>query len=258
MSLKIQNCLMVSVLVIGGTLLTSVSRAAMIDVITVDFCPYICETGPRRGVVVDIATAALEQSGHTLRLRFAPWERVVQTTREGGALAALSPAKSEAPDFIFPTENVGTQRFCFFATAGNSWRYTGPQSLKDQRIGVVAGASMAELNDWLTDPANAKNIDYIQSSDPASANFRKLSAGRLTVVLEDEAVGRDNLTRSGLKADVVGCLSGEPIYLGLTPAPSRAAQSKAIAAAFDAGIAKLRESGALAKILAEYNLKDWK
>jgi polar amino acid transport system substrate-binding protein len=228
--------------------------SAEIEVGATDFCPHMCESGGKRGVLVDIITAALSQSGHTIQLRYAPWERVIQGTREGKSLGALSAAKNEAPDFIFPSESLGVQRYCFFALSGSAWRYTGPESLKGQRVGAASGVSLSDLNDWLKDPANKQIFDFVHSKDPTETNFRKLAAGRTTAVVEDELVGLDAASRLKIKAAPVGCLSGEKMYLGLSPAPDVVAQSKVIATAFDNGMAKIRASGELSKILAKYNL----
>ena len=239
------------------TLIFTLSAEAQdVKIITTDFCPFICENSSDLGYVVDITKRVLERNGQNVSVTFASWVRVVESTRQGDFTAALSPAKTEAPDFIFPEEPIGVQRYCFFRREDSDWQYKGTQSLKGQKIGAWRDVSYAGITDWLTDPANAASVDFLTATSGTDQNFKKLAAGRLTVLLEDDGVGSYYIKANNLKLAKAGCLAGESIYLGLSPAaPGR---SRELAAVFDTGIRALRASGELKTMLMHYGVTDWK
>ena len=82
------------------------------------------------------------------------------------------------------------------------------------------------------------------------------TVGRLTLVIEDEAVAAFFLKNNDQAVAKAGCLSGEPIYFGISP--TLGDQGRAMAAKFDAGIKAMRASGELKVILDKYGLADWK
>lgn len=232
------------------------AQAQEVKIITTDFCPFLCQNAPEQGYVADIIKRVLERGGQNVSLTYASWARVVESTRQGDFAAALAPAKTEAPDFIFPEEPIGLQRYCFFRREDSDWQYKGAQSLKGQKIGAWRDVSYAGITDWLTDPANAASVDFLTATSGTDQSFKKLVAGRLTVLLEDDGVGSYYIKANNLKLAKAGCLAGELIYLGLSPAtPGR---SRELAAAFDTGIRALRASGELKTMLMHYGVTDWK
>jgi polar amino acid transport system substrate-binding protein len=242
--------------VLCALIFTFSAQAQEVKIITTDFCPFVCENSSDLGYAVDITKRVLERSGHNVSVTFASWARALESTRQGDFAAALSPAKTEAPDFIFPEEPIGVQRYCFFRREDSDWQYKGTASLKGQKIGALRDVSYAEITDWLEDRANAASVDFLTATSGTDQNFRKLVAGRLTILLEDDGVGSYYIKANNLKLAKAGCLAGEAIYFGLSPASP--ARSRDLAATFDAGIRALRASGELNAILMRYGVNDWK
>lgn len=224
-------------------------------IVTTDFCPFVCENGKNKGYVIDLIREIFSSQEASVEVNFSSWARVLENTRNGQSEAALSPARSEAPGFIFPDEPVGVQRFCFFRRAQGFWEYNGPASLKTEKLGVMRDVSYPDIMDWLADSANSASIDSA-STNGTEQNFRKLVAGRNTVILEDEGVGSYYIKLNNLDVVKAGCLAGEPIYLGLSPKTPEASTTRA--KIFDTRLRALRASGALNDILVRYGLSDWK
>lgn len=231
-------------------------KANSLRMIATDFCPFNCESGQPPGYVVDIVKRLFDAPTMPVTVAYSSWTAAVERTRSGSYSVALTPAHSEAPDFIFPSEAIGVQRFCFFRKNDSAWTYAGPDSLKAHKIGLLRDASMAELNDWVNAPENAERLDFVNLAKGTEANFRKLAAGRVTLVIEDEAVAGFFLKNNPQPVAKAGCLAGEQIYFGVSPTLGDA--GRALAAKFDTGIKTLRASGELKAILDNYGLTDWK
>ncbi len=234
----------------------SQEKNSPLRMIATDFCPFNCESGQPLGYVVEIVKRLFETPAVPVTVAYSSWTAAVDRTRSGSYSVALTPAHSEAPDFIFPSEPIGVQRFCFFRRNDTAWTYAGPDSLKMHKIALLRDASMAELNDWIKAPENAPLLDFVNLANGTETNFKKLAAGRVTLVIEDEAVGGFFLKNNPQPVAKAGCLAGERIYFGISP--TLGDQGRAMAAKFDAGIEAMRASGELKVILDKYGLADWK
>jgi ABC-type amino acid transport substrate-binding protein len=84
-------------------------------------------------------------------------------------------------------------------------------------------------------------------------NFKKIDSGRIDALIDDRNVVSYYMAQQGIKGGayrVAGCLVGEPIYLGMSPAnPSKAARMARI---YKQGLNAIERSGELRRILASY------
>jgi ABC-type amino acid transport substrate-binding protein len=106
-----------------------------ITIATIDWCPFICPNSKERpGLLVEYTKAIFERQGYQIEFKSYPWTRTIKMTKNGTVDAALAPAKSEAPDLIYPESNIGVQRFCFFKRKDDPWKYENPESITDKAI----------------------------------------------------------------------------------------------------------------------------
>src|SRR5262245_47560403 len=77
------------------------------------------------GYMVEIAKESLAVGGHTINYQNLPWERAVTEVRAGKFDCVIGAYKDDAPDFIFPDEELGRVGQAFYVKKGNSWRYNG-------------------------------------------------------------------------------------------------------------------------------------
>ena len=91
----------------------------------------------------------------------------------------------------------------------------------------------------------------------ASADARILARGRLDGVIESAAVMHMLVQQLRLQDKIreAGCQQASPVYVGFSPRLPNAAQ---LVEHFDQGIAELRRSKRLARILSRYGQQDWK
>ena len=154
---------------------------------------------------------------------------------------------------------VSVQLFC--VRSGNPWKYAGINSLKPIKLGVIKDyAYFDELDAYIkTAPPNVVFSD--DEENPLPSNLTKLVEGDLGAVVEDRSVLKYTLAKMKLQGKVVFAMStanatkSDKVYLAFSPKNPKSAEYARI---LSEGVAALRSSGALAKILAKYGLTDWK
>jgi polar amino acid transport system substrate-binding protein len=247
---------------LGGVILAPAASADVVRLRADPWCPFNCQPGATLpGYGVEIATAALAAAGHQVDYAIMPWARTLQETRRGRVDGALAVSKTEAnPLGLILGPVMGYAQACFFAAKGSNWRFTGIESLKTRTLGVILGYGFGDkgLAKYVeTNKADRNRIRFIGGETAVETNLDLLVKGRVTAIVENGDVIRYQIQHSGLGAKIAeaGCLEGRTrLYIGFSPANT---SSVKYAADLDLGMKRLRDSGALRKILARYGLKDW-
>jgi len=71
------------------------------------------------GFIVDVAKAIFEKNGIHIVYEILPWKRAVEMTREGLNNGIIGATKTEAPDFIFPAEELFNFYDAFYVKKGS-------------------------------------------------------------------------------------------------------------------------------------------
>lgn len=212
------------------------------------------------GYMVDIAREVFKAHGIEIVYQAVPWKRALEGVRKGEYTAAIGPTKNEAPHLIFPKEELARNRLSFWVSKGNPWRFKNKNSIKEISLGVIDGY---DYRKWLNDYAvknrtDGTKIQFVSGVNPMEMNLRKLKAGRIDALVDNEAVVRytakqigllDSIELAGYDTTLAYC------YIAFSPVHPRSAD---YARMLSEGIVTLRNSGGLKKILAVYGLKDWK
>lgn len=212
------------------------------------------------GYMIELAEKIAAANGHTIAYATMPWEDAVAAVKRGAHDCVVGALKSDAPGFAFPNETWGMSQSAFYTLDDTKWRYSGIDSLANQRLAVIEGYSYSDdidayVEQFKDDPAR---IVMISSAGRAQMNaVSRLVSKKADVLVEDInvaklTIGKLNLADRVVMADVA--TEPEPLYIACTPADPR---GKKYADMFSDGIAKLRASGELATILDKYNLSDW-
>ncbi|MDF2177987.1 transporter substrate-binding domain-containing protein [Aliiglaciecola sp. CAU 1673] len=208
------------------------------------------------GFMIELATRIFTEAGHEVDYKLMPWERAVDSVRKGEFDCVVGAYKEDAPDFIFPNENWGIDDTGFFVKEGDSWTYSGPDSLLQRKVAVINGYAYGDTLDKLIED-NPSVFQGLGGSDALEKNVKKLEAGRADVIIESPSVMQAKLKEMGVSGIVLAGTLDEPseIYIACSPAKD---SSKQYMDLVDKGTAKLRASGELAKIMESYGLEDWK
>lgn len=241
-------------------------RADVVSLRSDLWCPYNCDPdSDQPGYVVEIARAVFGKAGHQVDYRLLPWPRALEGVRRGLFSGAIGATVTDGRDLIFGREPVGMQANALALPtarlrAGAGFRYTGPESLRSLRLGVAMGYTYdnGPIDAYLREEeaAGSGRVVSARGEDVIAANLRRLMAGQVDAVLDSAAVLSQAITDMGFQSDVTVVEIGEavPVYIAFSPVDPRASRYVGL---LDAGIARLRSSGALAVILARYGVRDW-
>jgi polar amino acid transport system substrate-binding protein len=207
-----------------------------------------------------VAKRVFEPAGHKVDYQILSWARAIEDARQGKFVGIIGAARRDAPDFVFPSEELGMSRTAFVVRKSDKWEFGGVDGLKGRTLGVIRDYSYSErLDAWVeANKANEQRIQVTSGDNALDLNLRKLQRGRIDTVMDGEWVLE--YTLASLKLDKELRIAGadenaDPVYIAFSPANPK---SKEYAQLLAEGIARLRASGELAAILTKYGVNDWK
>jgi polar amino acid transport system substrate-binding protein len=227
-----------------------------------NWCPYNCDpkTG-RNGYVVDVLNKVL---GVQYRIEYTlmPWSRAVHAVTSGERELLVSTSPATTPDLAM-TEPLGIDRTCFFVRSGSHWTYSGIADLAQQRIGVIRGYhydNNGPLDQLIASYQKTHNsrLELADGDDALNSNFRKLLAGRMDVVVENDIVGAHTMGMMGVARSFAsaGCITQTmgTVHIAVSP---KLANGALLLEQINRGVHQLRDSKTLGALLAPYAIEDW-
>jgi polar amino acid transport system substrate-binding protein len=227
-----------------------------------NLCPYNCAPeAARRGYMIDILERVLGPH-YTLTYKLAPWTRAIHMVETDEAqLLIATPANTEQK--IVASAPLGVDQSCFFVRKGNPWRFSRLGDLKEVRLGVVQDYNYDDngpLDALIAGYRKRKDakLEVAVGENALESNFRKLEAGRMDVVVENENVGRYMIQELKLKdsIDFAHCATHHVATTHVAVSLKRP-DAKQILATINSGLQELRRTGELTAILKPYGMSDW-
>lgn len=239
----------------------SASAADQIRLRADSWCPYNCKPDAvNPGFMIEIAKEVFVAAGHDVDYQILNWSRSLADVRAGAADGAVGAYKSDAPDLIFPDQEMAVSITCFFVSADQPWTYSGPPSLGSVSLGVIKDYSYGvSIDKYITgSKADLQRVQVTSGDDALVLNLRKLVSGRIDALVEDQYVFDNFLLTHPTSRSIrrAGCDNQRnDVYIGFSPKNTKSTE---YAALLDKGVEKLRVSGRLAVIMSRYGLKDWR
>ncbi|MEH6442764.1 MAG: transporter substrate-binding domain-containing protein [Oceanospirillaceae bacterium] len=233
-----------------------ISQATELSVASIDWCPQVCANSNMAGYITDTAEMVFKDSPYKLNIQTYPWSRSIKLVEFGEKHALLSPAKKEAPSLIFPRNEIGIQRMCFFKLASSSWEFNGLESLKGLRIGIASHTSIEELSDYAD--KNRHQFHYMPyHKNYIEQSLKKLKLNRLDTFLFTYNSTVFEMKEKGVFSNykAAGCVSQAKVYLAFSPHPDL--NTGPMISYFDKRMDELRATDAISNILKKYDLNDW-
>ncbi len=232
------------------------------------WCPYNCEPGASLpGYVVEMARAIFEKSGYEVEYRIMEYEQAMADALHGRISAVIGLDRREGEEveqqedpsgglnFQYPASIIGRSASYLFVLKESPWRFNpgnADASLAELggRVGIVKGYA-CELREKLS---AANMLVEAGGKEPLRDLLVKLRTGEIKAIIDDRSVILYTAGRLGwaMLLREAG-LAEEQTDLNL----AFCAGCKTEADIFERGVAELRSSGELAKILVKYKLKDW-
>lgn len=250
--LPVMRCLMAALLLLAFMVASVPCRAqpfssSPIDVLTLEWPPYVTASQTDNGVYGTILKEAFRRSGFDARLIFLPWARSLSLAEEGRS-PVLAPAYSTPKRegaFIF-SEPLPVAPIVLIGHKGHLPRSSSPADLRGLRIGVVRDYAHTEEFDSAT--------GFIRDEAPDDAsNLRKLLGRRVDLIAVDLLAARHLVSTmpldqtQGLEILQPPLAMGKLIYACF---PKRHPRAEELRDAFNTGLRDMRRDGTLDRMLA--------
>lgn len=233
------------------------SFAETILIVGDKWCPYNCEPQTKKmGYMIDVARIIFERKGHNIDYQVRPWTTSIEDVRNKKATALVATSLYDAPDFIFPSQSMGSNKDCFYKRTDDEWNFKTLEDLKKRKLGAVAGyAYSAQVVSYMDQ--NPKLVNLAEGIDPLKANLDKLDNQSIDVIVENPNVFKYYVNKENRQNRYIeaGCVGDHELYIAFSPKNPR---SKEFAKILTDGLEELRKDGTLDKITAKYNLKEWR
>jgi len=239
----------------------SVVHADVITLVADPWCPYNCDPESyEQGYMVEIASIILSRHGHQVRYAIVPWARAIKDTRVGKYTGIIGTAFDDAPDFIYPDNELGKISFDVFVLKDNPWQYKDLNSLLGVSLGIIRHYEYSmTINSYIDEHyGNPNRIQIASGNNALEVNINKLIAGRFDAVLANKYVMEYKLDKLSLTESLRSAgqaTTADKAYIAFSPALE---ESNQYAKLLSQGIDDLRENGELKNILKHYGLTDWK
>jgi len=238
-----------------------ISFSDTITLVADEWCPHNCaEDSKDPGYMIEVAKKIFNKAGHTLvYITGCSWEVAIEKSRNGKYNGIVGAAKGDAPDFIYPKNEIGISQMAFLIHSINAWKYTGIDSLSQVKLGAITSYSYNdEIDTYIQQyKDNPAKVQLVSGNLALYYNMQKLTRGMITTLIDDTAVINYYFKSRNLKnpfkfvnvdAETKSYIAFSPYYL----------KSQEYATILSDGIDQLRQSGELNTIMKKYGLRDWK
>lgn len=184
-------------------LFRTTSFADTVTVSTGGWMPYFAPTGNEPpGYTIEMVGTVLNKAGHSLKIRDIPYIRAMKMLYEGRLDLIIGPRMNELdPEkAVVVSEEIGVNVFVFYVRKENKWQYEGVSSLRNVKLGLVIGETYPGLESHIAE--NRKMIQFIAGDDAYERNLKKLVAGRVDVIVDNENVTDYYASVSGVTAEI--------------------------------------------------------
>jgi polar amino acid transport system substrate-binding protein len=231
-----------------GVAMAASAACAQITLVADNWCPYNCEPDDELpGVLVEAAKAILGAAGHEVVYQLADdWDVAIEEARAGKFGGIVGAAPEDAPDFLFPQEEVALSVNRLYVRKGDPWRYDGAASLEGKK---VVGLTSYSYGDEV-DPFMEEHGIWVDTLEEA---FEALLGGTADVLLENEYVmSLFAMQNSVLDAvESAGLLDRDFVFVAFSPAIP---ESQKYADLMTEGMKAMKADGSWNALLDKYGL----
>lgn len=217
----------------------------------------------QKGFVIDMISEIFTSQGYEIKFRLCPYARCISDCSIGKCdlIPEVVPDLNSIDGFInvdlkYPKEPSFTYKYTFFVHADSNWEYSGIQSLQSKIIADIVGYDYSSLDEnleaYLNDKNNSKNIYKTSGSDAVEKILLRISQKKIHIFCESELVGQYYIKKLGLedKIKTAGSLNK---MLVLKPAFSaKNPNSAKLMETWDNGIQKIKANNLHLNFIKKY------
>lgn len=242
--------------VVAGCVALAASAAETIRVRADVWMPFNGGEGEAPGYVTEVLKEIFEPKGVQIEYQNLAWEKSLEGCLAGTVDAVPCASPKEAKGLLLPKETIAAIQYGMFVLKASTWTMSGPQSFVGQRIGAVPSYNYWDTLDKFIE-TNPKALVKLDEDAPCLDGVKKLISKEVDLMPECPQVFFWTLKEASIDASQfrMACrMPADPVYVAFRADEKGAAWARM----FDEGIVELRKSGKLAKILAKYQVQDWK
>ena len=233
--------------------------AEVIKIASIDWPPQLIHDQHKLGYIGDIVEQVFKDGPYTLVIKTYPWSRAIALVKSGEADALLAPAKIEAPELLYPVQEVGLQRMCFVTKSSSDFQYTGTDSLLGMSIGYAQDTAVSRALAVYMQKNKGQFHVIPYNGRYLTRSLEKLALGRLDTFLFTYNSTIYELKKLGMSSyyRMAGCDYSAKVYLAFTANPASKSKVESLIKYFDQQMLKLKNSDMLHLIMHRYGLQDW-
>lgn len=216
-----------------------------------DWDPYTSPTNPKGKLLEKVVTEAFKLEGVDVKYDYFPWKRSYSNVEAGeydGTFPWNRNAERESLFHIHKTSLIKDDSV-YFHLKSKPFDWKSLEDLKQYKVGVTIGYKEEKIykdNGIKADPVPTEEF-----------NFKKMLSGRIDVYMTSKVVGYSTINKlftpqeASLFTNHPTPVEQGEFYILFS---KKTTNGKVLADKFDAGMKKLKDSGAYKKILAEYGV----
>ena len=213
--------------------------------------PFVDPDHPKKGISIEIVTAAFATQGYTMEHRITPWARAENDVKTGKTDVLPNTWFTEKRKaYLAYSKPYASNEVKFVKRKGDAFEFNGLESLAGKKVGIMLGYGYRD------DFMNSKDFKREAVSDFV-INIKKLVGGRIDLTLEDEIVGKNLIAaKDASLLDKIeftkNALSANALFVTCGLANPR---HEEIINAFNKGLEAISADGILAKIFKSYGIE---
>lgn len=212
-----------------------------------EYPPFYGKELKDHGFITEIIATAFERSGYQIDVKFLPWKRALEKTKDGAYVGLFTVwYREEREQWFVYSDPLPANEVGFYKRVADEISFTNYHDLQPYRIGVVRGY----VNPPGFDEAELNTFVVVDDE----TNFRKLAKGRIDLVLTDRLLGQNVintvLVGSGVAFEwVTPALAIETQHLVFSKQVDGYEQRSLD---FNSGLAAIEADGTLAAIMKKH------
>ena len=171
--------------VLFGFMPSSIAAAPKkVTLAATEYPPYYGELLPNQGVITEIVREAFKHAGYEVKVKFLPWKRALEMTRQGEFNALFTAWYREKREqwFGFSDPLPIANEIGFYKRKDRNISYRTLEDLRPYKIGIVRGYS----NPLEFEQAKLDTEEVTEDR----LNIQKLAVGRIDLALIDKIIGQ--------------------------------------------------------------------
>ena len=149
------------------------------------YCPYSCEAeSSKPGYLVEFAKLALNPLGYSIDYQVMPWKRVMHLAQQGKVDAVLTVERDDIESLIVGDVALAQTCLAIITRATDTSTWTGKESFKDKKIGIVNGYSYSiSINNWLENSDDS--LVKVSGNNALEILLNMINRGRIDATIGD-------------------------------------------------------------------------